>query len=114
MGSAENELSIASRFIDKFNATFSNCYIRKKGIPDTNQYQSITWYNAKDSVFISTEYNYKTNKYFDFVPDSVSPARGIADKTVATAYPKDLNGNSRTADNEPDAGAYEWVPAIKK
>ena len=45
------------------------------------------------------------------MPDSVSPARGLADLTIALQHPLDLNGNNRLKDGAPDAGAYEWEPA---
>jgi hypothetical protein len=52
----------------------------------------------------------KKKTYFNFTPDSLSPVRGLADRTVAEQFPIDLNGKSRLADGKPDAGAYEWTP----
>jgi hypothetical protein len=48
--------------------------------------------------------------YFDFRLDSVSVARGIANKAIAEKYPLDLLGNDRIKDNSPDLGAYQWMP----
>jgi len=112
MGSLENELSIATRFVDKFRANFTNCYIRKKTIADSTKFNNVRWYADKDTVFKYPDYDYKINKYFNFMPDSISPARGIAKKSVAEQFPIDLNGNNRLEDNEPDAGAYEWKPTV--
>ena len=114
MGSLENELSIATRFVDKFRANFTNCYIRKKTIADSTKFNNVRWYADKDTVFKYPDYDYKINKYFNFMPDSISPARGIAKKSVAEQFPIDLNGNNRLEDNEPDAGAYEWKPTVVK
>ncbi len=109
-GTLENEFSIATRFPETYKGTFSNCYIRKTEPVEQSQFTNIRWYEYNDSVFKQIRYDYEKNLYFDFTPDSVSPARGIADISVAFSYPIDLNGNSRLRDNAPDAGAYEWVP----
>jgi hypothetical protein len=107
-GSAENEFSLATRFENQYKGSFKNCYIRKPKASELPQFSSIKWSNKNDTVFKSVRYDYEKNTYFDFEPDSVSPARGIADKTIARKYRFDINGNSRLADGEPDAGAYEW------
>jgi len=107
-GSAENEFSLATRFENQYNGTFKNCYIRKPTALKLPQFFFFIWSNKNDTVFKSVRYDYEKNTYFDFEPDSVSPARGIADKTIARKYRFDIDGNSRMADGEPDAGAYEW------
>lgn len=107
-GSAENEFSLASRFTEQYNGIFDHCYIRKPDSLKFNQFTNIRWSERKDSVFKSIRYDYEENTYFNFTPDSVSPTRGLADKTIASQYPLDLNGNNRLEDGEPDAGAYEW------
>ena len=71
--------------------------------------KKIRWSAKNDTVFKSIRYDYEKNTYFDFTPDSVSPARGLADPTIAAQFPVDLNGNKRD-DGAPDAGAYEWKP----
>ena len=110
-GSAENEFSLASRFTEQYNGIFDHCYIRKPDSLKFNQFTNIRWSERKDTVFKSNRYDYEKNTYFNFTPDSVSPARGLADKVIASQYPLDLNGNNRMEDGEPDAGAYEWQPA---
>jgi hypothetical protein len=112
-GTLENEFSIATRFPDLYKGIFTNSYIRRNE-PDTRaQFANIRWYEPRDTVFKQTRYDYEKNLYFDFTPDSVSPARGLADISVAFTYPTDLRGNSRLGDNAPDAGAYEWVQTYK-
>jgi hypothetical protein len=112
-GSAENEFSLASRFRDQYKAVFKNCYIRTPKSLELPQFtgldKKIRWSAKNDTVFKSIRYDYEKNTYFDFTPDSVSPARGLADPTIAAQFPVDLNGNKRD-DGAPDAGAYEWKP----
>ncbi|MEI7501863.1 MAG: right-handed parallel beta-helix repeat-containing protein [Paludibacter sp.] len=107
-GSSENEFSLASRFENQYTGSFKNCYIRTQKVLELAQFANIKWFNKNDTVFKSIRYDYEKNTYFNFVLDSVSPARGIADKTIALKYPLDLNGNNRMEDGAPDAGAYEW------
>ena len=107
-GSSENEFSLATRFENQYNGTFKNCYIKKTKASELPQFTGIKWANKNDTVFKSIRYDYEKKTYFDFMLDSVSPARGIADKTIARKYRFDINGNSRMADGAPDAGAYEW------
>jgi hypothetical protein len=112
-GSAENEFSLASRFRDQYKAVFKNCYIHTPKALELPQFtgldKKIRWSAKNDTVFKSIRYDYEKNTYFDFTPDSVSPARGLADPTIAAQFPVDLNGNKRD-DGAPDAGAYEWKP----
>ena len=76
-------------------------------------FTNIIWYNPKDTIFKNTFYDLNKLEYYNFIPDSVSPARNIGNPDVAKLYPVDLNGNSRLTDNMPDAGAYEWIPTKK-
>lgn len=109
-GSATNEFSLATRFPDQYKGIFDHCYIRKPDSLALPQFTDIRWSEKNDSVFKSTRYDYEKNIYFNFMPDSVSPARGLAELTVAEQFPIDLNGNNRLVGNKPDAGAYQWQP----
>lgn len=113
-GSGSDELEILSRFADDYHGSFSNCYIRKvKPDPIPPMFTGIIWYNSKDTIFKNTYYDINKLEYYNFMPDSVSPARNIGDPDVAKLFPFDLNGNSRLEDTKPDAGAYEWQPVKK-
>ncbi len=112
-GTLENEFSIASRFTNQYKGVFSNCYIRRAKPFELSQFSDIRWYQEKDTVFKQIRYDYEKGTYFNFVPDSVSPVRGLGNKAVSVDYPLDLNGNSRLEDDSPDAGAYEWQPTKK-
>jgi hypothetical protein len=107
-GSSENEFSLASRYTEQYKGVFDHCYIRKPDSLKLGQFTNIRWFQRTDTVFKSIRYDYVKNTYFNFTPDSVSPARGLADIILASQYPIDLNGNNRMEDDEPDAGAYEW------
>lgn len=112
-GGLETELSIVSRFLTQYKAVFSDSYIRRKEAYELSQFQNIRWYAQNDTIFKHPFYNDTTSVYFNFTPDSVSPVRGLADRTIAAQYPIDLNGVNRLEDNAPDAGAYEWQPTKK-
>jgi hypothetical protein len=109
-GSAENEFSFASQTMDQYKGTFDHCYIRASTASTLSQFTNIRWYDKNDILFKSISYDYEKKTYFNFTPDSLSPARGLADKAVAAQFPIDLNGKSRLTDGAPDAGAYEWIP----
>jgi hypothetical protein len=110
-GSTGNEFSLVTRFPEKYKGIFDHCYILK---PDSlalpQLFTNIRWSAKNDTVFKSIRYDYVKNIYFNFMPDSVSPARGLADLSVAQQFPIDLNGNNRLTGNKPDAGAYQWQP----
>ncbi|MDP4240798.1 MAG: right-handed parallel beta-helix repeat-containing protein, partial [Bacteroidota bacterium] len=110
-GSEDNEFSLATRSMDLYKGLFDHCYIRKPDPLALKQFTSIRWSQKNDTVFKSTRYDYEKKIYFDFRPDSVSPARGLADPTIASQFPFDLNGNNRLVGNKPDAGAYQWQPS---
>ena len=113
-GSSSSEFEILSHFPNQYHGSFSNSYIRKeKPDPVPSMFTNITWYNPKDTIFQNTYYDIKKLEYYNFMPDSVSPARNIADPDVAKLYPTDLNGKNRLEDGKPDAGAYEWQPKKK-
>ena len=109
-GSEDNEFSLATKYTDQYKGVFDHCYIKKSESLELPQFTSIHWAAKNDTVFKSIRYNIEKNTYFNFMPDSVSPARGLADPKVASKYPLDLNGNNRLKDGAPDAGAYEWEP----
>ena len=113
-GSNSREFEILTRFESQYHGSFSNSYIRKeKPDPVPAMFTNIIWYNPKDTIFKNSFYDLNKLEYYNFIPDSVSPARNIGNPDVAKLYPVDLNGNSRLTDNMPDAGAYEWIPTKK-
>ena len=109
-GTSSYEFTLASKFRHKFNADIQHSYIKRLKPDSLQVFQNIRWYELNDTVFVSSLNNIKKQIYFNFTPDSVSPARGIADPEISALFPLDLNGKSRLEDGEPDAGAYEWYP----
>ena len=113
-GSATNEFTLATRYIDAYRGTFEHCYIRKPDSLKLAQFTNIRWWQPKDSLlFKSNRYDYKKGTYFNFMPDSISPFRGKADPAVAAQFPLDLTGNNRMIGNKPDLGAYQWQATTK-
>lgn len=97
------------------NFTFSHCLIRTPKIEtdDSLKFVSVIFEDVKDTI-VSGKKNFrlvdgKKQKY-DFRLDSVSLAIGLADK--ATAMPLDRKATRR--DDQPDAGAYEYVAPDEK
>jgi len=109
-GSASNEFSLASRFPEQYNGIFDHCYISKTDSLKLPQFTNIRWSKKGDVVFKSIRYDLEKHTNFNFMPDSVSPVRGLADPAISAQFPLDLNGNNRLKDGAPDAGAYQWEP----
>lgn len=107
-GSAQNELSLASRFDSLYKADIAFSYIKRTKALNLPRFRNIRWSELKDTLFVSSTQDLEKNVVYNFMPDSVSPARGIADPEIARRFPLDLNGKNRLADGAPDAGAYEW------
>jgi len=115
-GSSTDEMDIMTRFSEQYHGLFSNSYIRKtKPATESPVFRQISWYdkNKRDTVFVNTYFDNEKLIYYNFMPDSVSPARNIGSMDAALKYPFDINGNSRLEDNKPDAGACEWQ-SVKK
>ena len=109
-GSAGNEFTLASKYQQQYRGDIQHSYIRKPKASDLSIFTDIRWSEQNDTLFKNTRFDYEKNLYFDFTPDSVSPARGLANPVVAAQFPLDLSGKSRLEDGEPDAGACEWYP----
>lgn len=113
-GSTTNEFSLLTRFPMDYHGTFKNSYIRnQKPEAVLPQFINVRWYEKPDTLFKNTYFDANKKLYYNFMPDSVSPARNIGDMEIAKKYPFDLNGKNRLEDNKPDAGAYEWQPVKK-
>ncbi|MCL2597631.1 MAG: hypothetical protein FWD66_08270 [Paludibacter sp.] len=112
MGDLKTEFELLTTDPTSYGGNFKNSYIRKNDIEDYPYFQNITWFKEGDIVFKNTDFVWNANEksYYDFNLDSISPARNIGDiQYVTTNLQYDLNGNDRTTDGNPDAGAYEWV-----
>lgn len=104
------------------NYLFSHCLLRTVKSDDEQRFVSIV-YDTKEEdgkaektdeeERLLAEKNFHfdlDNMLYPFVPDSLSRIRSLADPEVTRRYsPTDRLGNSRMADDAPDAGAYEFV-----
>lgn len=111
-GTSSTEFTLASKYQNKYHGDIRNSYIKRQDSLDLSIFNNIRWYQINDTIFKNITYDYDIGLYFDFTPDSVSPARGLADPTIANHYPLDLHGKNRLTDGAPDAGAYEWFPTV--
>ena len=112
MGNLKTEFALLTPAPTNYTGSFRNSFIRKNQTADYPYFQNIRWYENGDKVFKNTDFiwNADVKSYYNFSLDSLSPARDIGDiNYVTTNLQYDLNGNDRTADGKPDAGAYEWV-----
>ncbi len=106
-GVRENNVVLATPLPDYYLGSFSHNYLRADSVHAL--FADNVFYQKNDTIFRNTHFTLDRG-YYDFQLDSVSPARGIADKEIAQSYPLDRLGNNRLTDGAPDAGCYEWVP----
>ena len=108
-GSSNDEIIGASSADESipFNYYFSNCLVNSTEL-ENDQIVNVTW--KKDDRFITLD---SREQNYDFRIDSLSAAINIAALEDAQLYPYDLMGNTRLADEAPDAGCFEWIPNAK-
>jgi hypothetical protein len=105
-GNLEEEIVFSNDETVEFNYTFDHCDLKTQmDISDENLY--INCLQNKDPKFIDYSlYNYR--------PDTLSPVSDVGDieviNTSQTDVSFDLDENSRTSDQGPDLGAYEFIP----
>lgn len=99
----------------QINYDFQNCFMATvvpAGDVYANRFRNII-YDPTGGGENSHQKNFQlfnTHDFlYDFTPIASSPIRGTADPAYSTAYPLDRLGRSRTTDNAPDAGCYEFV-----
>ena len=117
-GSIDTEFSLATRFPEEFAGVFRDTYIKRSPL-ELPQFSNIRWYKQGDTIFQSTVLNFSRNQFYNFAPDSASPLIRLADPAVINE-PRfahfnlqfDLNGNSRTENDRPTAGAFEWQAVV--
>ena len=108
-GSSRDEISGASSKDTSipFNYYFANCLINS--VEEVNdQIVDVVW--KKDDHFITLD---SREQNYDYRLDLLSAAIDMAALEDAQHYPYDLNGNSRLADDAPDAGCFEWMPTAR-
>ena len=90
---------------------FQNCYLRTVGENDDNHYIACKFEN--DKMALTGEKNFAvfdSYRYiYDFTPDALSEIRNMGDPLLMNDFTTDRLGRSRTADDAPDAGCYEYI-----
>jgi hypothetical protein len=107
-GSRKNNLVLATALPAYYEGEFSHNYLQADSLPETCSHDNL-YGDIQDTVFRNTWYRYKEYVYYDFRPDSISPAIGIGDGSVVQNDPrlhKDRNGLPRSTE-KPTAGCYE-------
>ncbi len=92
---------------------FGHSYLNTVESEDAGRFVGIVYDN--DEQPLPKEKNFRRfdtyNFLYDFRLQPESGARNIGDPTWAVRYPFDRYGVSRMADEGPDAGCYEYLPA---
>ncbi len=105
-GSQPNEIGIGIKSNPIFEYKFENCLIRQdEGFPKTDtsgRFLNVVF--SHNPRFISTEL-YKYN----FMLDTLSPAKDIGSIALGQIVPLDILQNSRLSDFAPDLGAFERI-----
>ncbi len=106
-GIRDNNVVLATPLPDYYLGDFSHNYLRADSA--NANFADNVFYEKNDTIFRNTHFTIERG-YYNFLLDSVSPARGIGDIEAAQRYPFDRLGRPRSADAAPDAGCYQWTP----
>jgi len=113
MGYADDVImgNMSSEYEDSENYYFRNCFLRTVGENDDMHFFNCKFDN--EEMELQGEKNFKVfdtyNFIYDFTPDSLSEIRNMADPLLMNGLTSDRLGRSRTADEGPDAGCYEYI-----
>ncbi len=105
-GIRENNVVLATPLPDYYLGDFSHNYLRADSA--NANFADNVFYQKNDTIFRNTQFTLERG-YYNFLLDSVSPARGIGNIQAAQYYPLDRLGRLRPTDTQPDAGCYQWV-----
>ena len=94
-----------------YNYRFVSSLLNTFADEDDKNFVNIVWDTKDNSPFAKEHFRLIDNSIFqyDFHPDSLSTALGIADEEFATLCPVDLSGVQRPVVRA-DAGCYQYVP----
>ena len=106
-GIRSNNLLVATPFEQYYIDTIANNYLKADTLHIAHALNNVYWQKTDSDVFVNTYYKYQEYVYYDFRLAEHSPARGIADPTLAAKYKEDRNGQPRNI-AKPDAGCYQY------
>lgn len=102
-GSNDNEFTMNKLKPEAIPVSFDHVSLKQKsGAYFTDYVKKNDLFLNKDSLFN----DYETGNFM--YPDTLAFAIDRGDMTIASQYPNDLLGNSRTADGQPDLGVVEF------
>lgn len=99
-GNIENEIGLDKKDNGAFNYTFDHCLLKVNSDVNTSTANFINILSNQDPKF-------KNTAEYDLSLDTLSPAKDVADITIANSVPTDFLGEDRLKDGKPDLGAYE-------
>ncbi len=107
-GSQENEINFSKRNEGAFNYNFTNCLLKVK----TSEINTTTSHFNNCKINKNPDFVNVDNHNFNLNENSSAKDIGELSKVNEdlTNLEYDLNGNSRTIDGKPDAGAVEFIP----
>lgn len=109
-GYLSNQLVVATPFDQYYPGEFIGNYLKTDTLDIPHARDNTYWQKSDTAkLFVNDFYKYKEYIYYDFHPDSLSPAISIADSLLAVPYPIDRDGVSRAL-VKPDAGCYQHLP----
>jgi hypothetical protein len=91
---------------------FRNCLLLKRDGENDGEKLIDCIFNEDPKFVKSTPQSLDKERYdyiFDFRLDSISPAIGKGDYSIASSLPYDMNGIYRLGGEGPDIGAYQWI-----
>ncbi|HET9571496.1 MAG TPA: choice-of-anchor Q domain-containing protein [Bacteroidales bacterium] len=110
-GNHGNEVGYIKDELTDWNLHYQNCLFPTSTKPTVLTNASDCLY-AAEAKFLNLNSDGESYRY-DFRLDSISPARRMGSTAFLGSYSTDLNGVSRTIEDKPDVGAYEWVQGQK-
>ena len=98
-----------------YNYRFVSSLLNTFADDEDDNFVNIVWDSKDNSPFAKEQFRLINNSVYmyDFRPDSLSTALGIAAEEFATLCPVDLNGVQRPT-GRADAGCYQFVPATEE
>ena len=111
-GARKNNVVVATPLPTYYSGKFVGNYLQCDSLSVDYAKNNVYASDSDTVVFRNVHYLLKEYRYYDFQLDSISPARGVADSTIALSYPYDRLGHRRKI--KPGAGCYEFIDENKE